>query len=84
MIRTRRDTLKAVAVVAPSLAAVFVFVYGFILWSLRTSVSRWDVGALSPGDSAWLVISVPPAVGTAAKRGCSTFNFQPSTSKVES
>jgi glucose/mannose transport system permease protein len=42
MIHTRKDTFKALALVAPSVAAVFVFVYGFIAWSLRTSVSRWD------------------------------------------
>ncbi len=42
MIRTRGDTLKAVAVIAPSFAAILVFVYGFILWTLRTSLSRWD------------------------------------------
>jgi glucose/mannose transport system permease protein len=42
MIHTRKDTIKALALVAPSAVAVFVFVYGFIAWSLRTSVSRWD------------------------------------------
>lgn len=42
MIRSRKDLTKAVLLVSPSIAVIAVFVYGFILWSLRTSVSRWE------------------------------------------
>lgn len=42
MIRSRKELTKAVLIVSPSIAAITVFVYGFILWSLRTSVSAWE------------------------------------------
>lgn len=42
MIKTKKDRLKAIGVILPSIAAVFIFVYGFIIWSLRTSLSAWD------------------------------------------
>ncbi len=42
MIRSKREIRKAVLLVAPSIVLVGVFVYGFILWSLRTSVSAWE------------------------------------------
>lgn len=40
--RSRRDRIVAVAMVAPSLVLVGVFVYGFIAWSVRVSVSDWQ------------------------------------------
>lgn len=36
-----RDRLMAIGLVLPSIIAVAIFVYGFIGWSLRVSVSRW-------------------------------------------
>jgi glucose/mannose transport system permease protein len=42
MIRSRKELTKAVLLVSPSIVLIAVFVYGFILWSLRTSVSRWE------------------------------------------
>lgn len=42
MIKTKKDRLKAIGIIIPSVAAVFIFVYGFILWSLRASFSAWD------------------------------------------
>ncbi len=42
MIRSKRELRKAVLIVSPSILLVGVFVYGFILWSLRTSVSAWE------------------------------------------
>jgi glucose/mannose transport system permease protein len=41
MKQMKKDTLIAMALVAPSIIAVGVFVYGFILWSVRVSVSNW-------------------------------------------
>lgn len=37
-----RDRLTAAAMIAPSLIAVGIFVYGFIGWSLRVSMSDWQ------------------------------------------
>ena len=42
MVRSRKDHLKAFLVVLPSTVAVFIFVYGFIVWSVRVSLSAWD------------------------------------------
>ena len=42
MVNSRKDMLKAFAVVLPSAVAVIIFVYGFIIWSIRTSFSAWD------------------------------------------
>lgn len=42
MLYQRRELLKAAAVVLPSIIAVGIFVYGFIIWSFRVSVSAWD------------------------------------------
>lgn len=42
MYHSRKDYLLAFLVVLPSLVAVLIFVYGFIGWSLRTSLSAWD------------------------------------------
>ena len=41
MVASRNERLKAIAVVLPSLAAVIVFVYVFIGWTVRTSFSQW-------------------------------------------
>lgn len=36
-----RDTLLSIALVSPSIIAVAIFIYGFIAWSARVSVSQW-------------------------------------------
>jgi len=36
-----KDTILAFFLVLPSLLAVFVFIYGFIFWSVRVSLSDW-------------------------------------------
>jgi glucose/mannose transport system permease protein len=38
---SRKETLLSIALVTPSILALAVFVYGFIAWSLRVSVSAW-------------------------------------------
>jgi len=38
----RVDRLVPFAVLAPSVAAILVFIYGFILWSTVVSLSRWQ------------------------------------------
>ncbi len=43
--RYNKDRVFAFALVAPSILAVFIFVYGFIAWSGRVSLSQW-VGLL--------------------------------------
>jgi glucose/mannose transport system permease protein len=43
--RYNKDRVLAVALVSPSILAVFIFVYGFIAWSGRVSLSQW-VGLL--------------------------------------
>ena len=43
--RYNKDRMLAVALVSPSILAVFIFVYGFIAWSGRVSLSQW-VGLL--------------------------------------
>ncbi|MCB8985432.1 MAG: sugar ABC transporter permease [Ardenticatenaceae bacterium] len=40
-----KDTILAIILVAPSILAVLIFVYGFIAWSMRVSFSNW-VGLL--------------------------------------
>jgi len=40
-----KDTILAMILVAPSILAVLIFVYGFIAWSVRVSFSNW-VGLL--------------------------------------
>lgn len=37
----KKDTAISIALVIPSILAVGVFVYGFIIWSIRVSVSNW-------------------------------------------
>lgn len=36
-----KDTILAFFLVLPSILAVFVFIYGFIFWSVRVSFSNW-------------------------------------------
>jgi glucose/mannose transport system permease protein len=36
-----RDTILSVLLVSPSILAIFIFVYGFIAWSGRVSLSAW-------------------------------------------
>lgn len=36
-----KDTLLSIALVSPSILAIAIFVYGFIAWSMRVSVSAW-------------------------------------------
>jgi glucose/mannose transport system permease protein len=38
----RRDRLTAAAMIAPSIVLIGIFVYGFIAWSLRVSMSDWQ------------------------------------------
>jgi len=38
---SRKDQIAGFLLVLPSLIAVGIFVYGFILWSMRVSVSQW-------------------------------------------
>jgi len=40
--RIRRDQLIAFALLSPSLLAIAVFVYGFIAWTMRASLSKWQ------------------------------------------
>lgn len=42
MVHSKKDLTKAFLIVLPSIILVLVFVYGFIAWSLRVSLSRWD------------------------------------------
>lgn len=39
--RSKRETLQSILLVLPSILAVAVFVYGFIGWTIRVSVSQW-------------------------------------------
>ncbi len=38
------DRALSIAIVTPSIIAIAIFVYGFIGWSLRVSMSEWDRG----------------------------------------
>jgi glucose/mannose transport system permease protein len=40
-LQMNRDRLIGIALVSPSIVAVAIFVYGFIGWSLRVSLSNW-------------------------------------------
>jgi len=40
--RVKKDTLLAGLLISPSVIAIGVFVYGFIGWSLRVSLSKWQ------------------------------------------
>ena len=48
-----KDTILSIALVAPSIVAVAIFVYGFIAWSVRVSLSEWK-GLLPNYDWAGL------------------------------
>jgi glucose/mannose transport system permease protein len=45
-----KDTVLSIALVTPSIVAVAVFIYGFIAWSVRVSLSQWK--GLNP-NYAW-------------------------------
>jgi glucose/mannose transport system permease protein len=49
--RSAKDRLLALALVSPSILAIAIFVYGFIGWSARVSLSRWQ--GLLP-DFTWV------------------------------
>jgi len=49
--RSKKETLQAILLVLPSIIAVAVFVYGFIGWSIRVSLSAWK--GLLP-DYTWV------------------------------
>jgi len=46
-----RDRILSIALVSPSILAIFIFVYGFIAWSGRVSMSNW-VGLMP--DYTWV------------------------------
>jgi glucose/mannose transport system permease protein len=48
---TNRDRLLSILLVSPSILAIFIFVYGFIAWSGRVSLSAWK--GLTP-DYTWV------------------------------
>lgn len=52
--RLNSDTVLSVALVTPSIIAVLIFVYGFIAWSARVSLSQWK--GLNP-DYTWAGLS---------------------------
>lgn len=52
--RLNRDKILSVALVSPSILAIFIFVYGFIIWSGRVSMSNW-VGLMP--DYSWAGLS---------------------------
>jgi len=39
--RIRKERLLAITLISPSVLAIAIFVYGFILWTARASVSAW-------------------------------------------
>jgi glucose/mannose transport system permease protein len=48
------ETLLSIAILFPSIVAVAIFVYGFIGWSVRVSLSKWK--GLNP-DYTWVGLS---------------------------
>lgn len=42
MVQSKKDKFLAFLIILPSAIAILIFVYFFILWSFRTSVSAWD------------------------------------------
>lgn len=40
--RARKDRLLAILLISPSILAIAIFVYGFIGWTARASVSAWE------------------------------------------
>ena len=49
--RIKRETLLSIALVSPSIIAIAIFVYGFIGWTARVSLSKWK--GLLP-DYTWV------------------------------
>lgn len=49
--RIKKETVISIALVSPSIIAVGIFVYGFIAWSARVSLSQWK--GLLP-DYTWV------------------------------
>lgn len=47
----KNETILTIALLFPSIVAVAIFVYGFIAWSVRVSLSRWK--GLNP-DYTWV------------------------------
>jgi len=47
----RDETILSIAMLLPSIVAVGIFVYGFIAWSVRVSLSKWK--GLTP-DYTWV------------------------------
>jgi glucose/mannose transport system permease protein len=39
--RSKKETALAIALVSPSILAILIFVYGFIGWTAKVSVSKW-------------------------------------------
>ncbi len=39
--RNKTETLQSVLMVSPSILAIAIFVYGFIAWTIRVSLSQW-------------------------------------------
>lgn len=39
--RLNKDTILAIALLSPSVVALAIFVYGFIAWTMRVSLSNW-------------------------------------------
>lgn len=48
------ETVLSISLLAPSIVAVAIFVYGFIIWSIRASLSKWK--GLLP-DFTWAGLS---------------------------
>ena len=46
-----RDRYLSVLLISPSIVAVLIFIYGFIAWSVRVSLSKWK--GLNP-DFTWV------------------------------
>ena len=42
MYHSKKDYLTAFLFVIPSIIAVLIFVYGFIIWSIRVSFTSWE------------------------------------------
>ncbi len=39
--QSKRETVLAIALISPSILAILIFVYGFIGWTARVSLSKW-------------------------------------------
>jgi len=49
-----KETILSIALVTPSIIAVAIFIYGFIFWSVRVSLSKWK--GMNP-DYTWVGLS---------------------------